>query len=161
MSKEMIEKKYLTQIIEILNNNQLKLFEINWIYENEVNILQILVENKNNVQICIDDLIPANEMISALLDGDQKLSFPYILEVASAGAERQVKTESVLKENIGKYFYLKLKNETHNILECNATLIDYDESMKAFNFLIIIKGRIKKIILKFTDIDYIRFAIKF
>gem|GEM_PF-6866965 len=126
-----------------------------------MNILQILVENKNDIQIYIDDLIPANEMISTLLDSDQKLSFPYILEVASAGAERQVKTEFVLKENIGKYFHLKLKNETQNILECNATLIDYDEFMKTFIFLIIIKGRIKKITLKFTDIDYIRFAIKF
>gem|GEM_PF-5818142 len=29
MSKEMIEKKYLTQIKEILNNNHLKLYEIN------------------------------------------------------------------------------------------------------------------------------------
>ncbi|WP_146637590.1 hypothetical protein [Spiroplasma clarkii] len=98
MSKAQIITKYQTQIQEILAQNHLQLFEINWIYEHETNVLQILAENSDSsvTNVEFDNLIAANEAISVLLDDDTDLTEPYVLEVASAGAERQVKIKKCL-----------------------------------------------------------------
>ncbi|ATX70867.1 hypothetical protein [Spiroplasma clarkii] len=163
MSKAQIITKYQTQIQEILAQNHLQLFEINWIYEHETNVLQILAENSDSsvTNVEFDNLIAANEAISVLLDDDTDLTEPYVLEVASAGAERQVKNKEVLINNINKYFFLKTSTSYEGVSEFNATLNTYNPSTEEFTFSFFLKGKPKKAILKFTEIIFIRFAIKF
>ncbi|QBQ07906.1 ribosome maturation factor RimP [Spiroplasma gladiatoris] len=163
MSKEIVEKKYLNQILETLKINELKLYELNWIFEHESNILQILVENIDTSKkfVEFDSLVSANESISTILDQDDVIKEPYILEVSSAGAERKVKEKETLINNINSYFYIKSKIQFENIDEFNATLEDYLKESDEFKFSFFIKGRPKKVKLKFENIEFIRFAIKF
>lgn len=163
MSKQLVEQKYQPQIETILQKNQLQLFEINWIHEYESNVLQILVENLDVKikTIDFDNLIAANEAISALLDSEEEFSEPYILEVASAGAERQVKTKETLINNLNQYFFVSAQKSYEGVTEFNATLTSYDYSTDTFTFNFFIKGKPKKAILKFSEINFIRFAIKF
>ncbi|AHI53083.1 ribosome assembly cofactor RimP [Spiroplasma culicicola] len=163
MSKQIIENNYLKDIQTILETNQLSLYELNWNFEYESNVLQILVENKDtsirNVEF--DALISANEAISQLLDKDTAIKEPYILEVASAGAERQVKTQEMLINNVGQYFFINSTIAFEGVTEFNATLNSFDNKSQEFNFSFFIKGKPKKVNLKFEQISFIRFAIKF
>ncbi|QGS52112.1 ribosome assembly cofactor RimP [Spiroplasma tabanidicola] len=163
MSKELIEKKYLKEILEILKKNNLDLYELNWIFEHESNVLQILVENSNSNSkfVNFDNLVAGNEAISTLLDDEIDLKDPYILEVSSAGAERQVKQKEVLIKNIDNYFHIKSNLSFENINEFDATLEQYDKEKDEFVFSFFIKGRPKKVKLRYEDINFIRFAIKF
>ncbi|AOG60630.1 ribosome maturation factor RimP [Spiroplasma helicoides] len=163
MSKQIVEQNYLGKINQILESNNLKLYELNWVFEYETDVLQILVVNKDesikNVEF--DALVKSNEAISAMLDEDTLLKNAYVLEVSSAGAERQVKDKETLLNNIGSYFYIKSNLGIENIYEFNATLKSYDKESDEFVFEFFIKGRPKKAKLKFDDISFIRFAIKF
>ncbi|WP_338984552.1 hypothetical protein [Spiroplasma endosymbiont of Diplazon laetatorius] len=161
MSLEIVKSKYSDNIKDILIGCDFLLYELNIVNDFESTVLQVLVENKDVTKknMDFDLLIRANEEVSAFLDGIEELKEPYILEVASAGAERVVKTQEVLKNNKGSYFFLKVKQpiETFNEFSGNLTEISGEEFI--FNFFI--KGRPKKVKLKWDDIEFIRFAVKF
>ncbi|QEH62062.1 ribosome maturation factor RimP [Spiroplasma chinense] len=163
MIKELVENKYMAKIKEILEENELSLYELNWVFEHESNVLQILAENKDATKkfIEFDALIAANEAISSLLDEDESIVEPYILEVSSAGAERAVKDQKTLENNIGSYFYIKSNIAFEGVNEFNATLNDYNKETNTFLFNFFLKGKPKKANLKFEDISFIRFAVKF
>ena len=163
MSLKIIEEKYKKNIEIVLEKYGFDLYELNWIFDFESNVLQVLVENidKKSVFIDFDLLVSANEEISNLLDQDNIITDNYILEVSSAGAERQVKKEEVLINNIGSYFFVKSNISFEGVNEFNAYLDAYDIDSKDYTFSFFIKGKPKKVKLKYEDINFIRFAIKF
>ncbi|AUB31840.1 ribosome assembly cofactor RimP [Spiroplasma floricola] len=161
MSLEIVKDKYLDNIKEILSESDFLLYELNIVNDFESTVLQVLVENKdaNKKNMDFDLLIKANENLSTLLDDIKELKDPYILEVASAGAERVVRTLEILKSNVGSYFFLKTINPIETFTEFSATLTEFKDDEFIFDFFI--KGRPKKVKLKWDDIEFIRFAIKF
>ncbi|AGR41423.1 LSm family protein [Spiroplasma taiwanense] len=161
MQLKIIKQNYLEKIKLLLQECEFELYEINILNEYESIVLQILVENidLNKKDIEFDFLIKANEKISIFLDSLTELTEPYILEVSSAGAEREVRDSNILKNNINQYFYLKVNNPIENISEFQATLVEEKDELFTFSFFI--KGKPKKIKLKWADINFIRFAIKF
>ncbi|AKX33937.1 ribosome maturation factor RimP [Spiroplasma litorale] len=147
-------------IVSEIESCGLKLYEINFTKEFDSNVIQILVENMDSSKLNVefDNLISANEKLSTLLDKIDSTDEKYLLEVSSAGAERKIKNEDTLKLSMGKYLYLKLKEPIDGLDDFNATLID---AIDNYTFSVNIKGRIKKIKLKWDQIEFIRFAIKF
>ncbi|AKU79513.1 hypothetical protein [Spiroplasma turonicum] len=148
-------------INDILSELDLCLYEINLTKEFDSDVVQILVINKDpkNRLIDFDNLVKANELISAYFDKVDDTDFKYLLEVSSAGAERQIKSEELLFESLNLYMYVKLFTSKDGIKEFNGILIDNKD--KIYTFTINLKGRIKKIKLKWDEIEFIRFAIKF
>lgn len=163
MSLEIVKNKYLDNIKKVLDECEFLLYELNVVNDYESTVLQVLVENKDVTKKTTDFdlLIKANEKISVMLDEITELKdpYPYILEVSSAGAERAVKSKEILKNNKGSYFFVKVIEAVVNLNEFLATLIDVKDDEFTFNFFI--KGRIKKIKLKWEDIEFMRFAVKF
>ncbi|AUM62809.1 hypothetical protein [Spiroplasma monobiae] len=161
MSLEIVKSKYLDNIKDILNKCDFLLYELNIVNDFESTVLQVLVENKDETKknMDFDLLIKANENLSEFLDDISELKEPYILEVASAGAERIVKTKEVLKNNVGSYFFLKVKEPIETFNEFSGNLSEFKDEEFLFNFFI--KGRPKKVKLKWDEIDFIRFAVKF
>ncbi|AGR42300.1 hypothetical protein [Spiroplasma diminutum] len=161
MSLEIVKNNYLDKVKEIVNECEFSLYEINIVNDFESTVLQVLVENKDfsKKNIDFDSLIKANEKLSVLLDNINELKDPYILEVGSAGAERVVKSKDLLINSIGSFFYLKVIEPIESFNEFSATLNDYKNDEFSFNFFI--KGRPKKVNLKWEAIEFIRFAVKF
>ncbi|WP_342275055.1 hypothetical protein [Spiroplasma endosymbiont of Cantharis lateralis] len=161
MSLEIIKNKYLENIKEILKECDFLLYELNIVSDFDSKVLQILVENQDisKKNMDFDLLIKANENISNFLDNIKELDDTYILEVASAGAERNVKSFEILKHNIGSFFYLTVKKPIEVFTEFSGTLTEIKGEELLFSFFI--KGRPKKVSLKWTDIEFIRFAVKF
>ncbi|ALD66643.1 ribosome assembly cofactor RimP [Spiroplasma cantharicola] len=161
MSLDIIKNNYLEKIKNILNECDFLLYELNVVNDFDSKVLQILVENRDisKKNIDFDLLIKANESISNMLDDIDDLEDSYILEVASAGAERKVKSFEILKYNIGSFFYITLKKPIEIFTEFSATLTEIKDDELIFNFFI--KGRPKKVKLKWDDIEFIRFAVKF
>ncbi|WP_339020411.1 hypothetical protein [Spiroplasma endosymbiont of Atherix ibis] len=161
MSLEIVKNKYLDNIKEILKEYNFSLYELNIVNDFESTVLQVLVENKDikKKNMDFDLLIKANENISILLDDIKELKDPYILEVGSAGAERIVKSAEILQNNIGSYFFLNIIKPIETLTQFSATLTEFKDEEFLFEFFI--KGRPKKIKLKWDDIEFIRFAIKF
>ncbi|ASP28041.1 ribosome maturation factor RimP [Spiroplasma corruscae] len=157
--KNIIEEKK-QEVINILHKCNLSLYEINFTKEFDSNVIQFLVENIDIsiLNIDFDNLIKANESISEWLDEIDNTNEKYLLEVSSAGAERQIKNEEVLKNCINRYVYIILKEEVEGFKEFNAVL---SEINNYYVFTINLKGRMKKIKLKWEQIKLIRFAIKF
>jgi hypothetical protein len=54
--------------------------------------------NKKTNTISFDELTKVNELLSSKFDAMAELNDKYILEVSSAGIERQIKTEDDLKK---------------------------------------------------------------
>ncbi|QHX36818.1 hypothetical protein [Spiroplasma sp. BIUS-1] len=161
MSLEIVKSKYIDNIKEVLLDCDFLLYELNIVNDFESTVLQVLVENKDVTKknMDFDLLIKANENISELLDSIKELNDPFILEVASAGAERAVKSKEILQNNKGSYFLLKVKEPIETFNEFSATLNEVNGEEFTFSFFI--KGRPKKVKLKWDDIEFIRFAVKF
>lgn len=151
LNKEELKKIFENQLM-FLN---LKVYEINLNYEFENDVFQVLLEKENNKVINFDDLTQANNIISSYLDKENLIDKKYVLEVSSAGIERQIKSEEDLRSSLNRYIFLKTKDNR----EISGTLKKIEKN----NFIIFyfIKGQPKKIILKWEDIIFVRYAIKF
>ncbi|QHX35979.1 ribosome maturation factor RimP [Spiroplasma sp. TIUS-1] len=147
-------------ITDQFKNEKVNVYEINIYNEFESDIIQVLLENKDGSPIHFDDLIKYNELVSNLLDSKyDSIEEEYMLEVSSAGAEREIKSEDVLKELVGKYFFVQTKIPFENDLnEFSAELKEINNDKYLFTFFI--KGRPKKVELKYSDIEFIRFSVK-
>lgn len=157
------ENKILEIIKPILDENNFNLYELNFINEYDNDVLQILVENKDkDIKIVdFDNLILVNESISKELDEFKELSNAYVLEVSSAGVERQIKEKLDLEKSIGNYLYVKTNLKIENIEEA-----DFYGELKScendqFFFTFFLKGKPKKLKIKWDEITFVRHAVKF
>lgn len=155
-------KDKITQIIEpIIDQYDFKLYELNFVHEYESEVIQVLLENKdvNKKHVEFDDLISANEAISAKLDEIKELEDAYIIEVSSAGIERQIKSKEDLIKAVGSYLYIKTSKSIENTFEFQSDLLDYKDDKFMFSFFL--KGKPKKVSLTYEEIEFVRFAVKF
>jgi ribosome maturation factor RimP len=113
---------------------------------------------KKTNTISFDELTKVNELLSSKFDAMAELNDKYILEVSSAGIERQIKTEDDLKNNPSSYVYVEcLKNDQPLEFTGEFTKFENDK----FNFKYFNKGQPKKLQLEWKDIKFIRHAINF
>ncbi|WP_338982944.1 hypothetical protein [Spiroplasma endosymbiont of Othius punctulatus] len=148
------------EVNESFKNEKVNVYEVNIYNEFESEIIQVLLENKDGSLIQFDDLINYNEIVSNLLDAKfDAIEDEYMLEVSSAGAEREIKSEEVLKGLVGKYFFIRTKKPFENELtEFSAELKEIKGDKYLFAFFI--KGRPKKLEISYSDIEFIRFSVK-
>ena len=118
--------------------------------------LEVLVDKDD--AISLDDIITVNDTISPILDGLDLINEPYMLDVSSFGAEKPIDVSN-LEKYVGKYINIHLSNpyKGENILEGNLVDASKDEITLTYR----IKTRVIKSIIKRSDIDRARLAIKF
>lgn len=148
----------LKQIELIIDDEQMMLYDILSLRENENNILRIIVMPKtkidndgNLIGVDIDKCAKISRLISPLLDVEEdaiKELFgydEYILEVSSPGIERKLKQTKHYKASIGEMLKIKdfngniikgkliQANEEEIILETNHgnEIVSYDEISSA------------------------------
>ena len=146
---QLAEIKKLVQ--EIVDDEGLILYDINWIKEYGEDILQILVDNKGGIDLNALALI--NEKISLMLDTIE-IDLPnYMLEVSSPGAEKELRSKEEILDAVSSYIYLETSDQKimGYLLEAN------DDSIVV---KVNLKGRMKNFTIKYDDIKFIRLAVK-
>lgn len=152
MNKVIIEK-VKEIILPYLEDNKVSLFDIEYVFEDNENILRIYIDNEEenmDLLTCVN----ISEGISKLLDVDDPIDVPYSLEVSSPGAERPLRNNEEVKKAVGKYIYA----ETNDV-SVYGTLLSFNDDELEIEYLV--KNIKKKINIKYEEIKNIRLAIKF
>lgn len=97
---------------------------VEFVKEGDNNILRVVIDKKNG-NVAIDDC----EKISRLIedDVDKNINNEYVLEVSSAGLERQLKNIKLYKKYIGNEIYVKLYKKQEYGKEIVGILEEVDE----------------------------------
>lgn len=114
-------------------------------------ILQIFIDKEPAISLA--ELATLNELISNELDKIDASWPPYMLEVSSPGAEKELKGIDDILKSVGKYIHVELIDKVYE---------GYLEEANDLEIIIKInlKGRIKKLPIKINDIKFIRLAVK-
>ena len=137
MSKVIIEK-VKEIILPYLEENNVSLFDIEYVFEDNENILRIYIDNdEENMDLltCVN----ISEGLSKILDVNDPIDVPYSLEVSSPGAERVLRNIEEVKKAIGKYIYL----ETSEVFYYGTLLNLVDDELEIEYFQKNIKKKTK------------------
>jgi ribosome maturation factor RimP len=94
------------QIKLIVENNDLKLYDIVTTKEHDRNIFRVIITSKDGVNL--DKCAEISRLISPLLDIEEPLNGVYNLEVSSPGIERKLKKKEHFIASVGEL--VKVKN---------------------------------------------------
>lgn len=146
-------KSLLTPVLE---KEGFELAEVTLTRDKDGLTLHIFVDRDE--PISLDDIVRVSDIINPILDQEDPVDGPYVLDVSSLGLEKPLKLEK-LPHYVGKYVNLHLSRpfEGENTLE--GDLLEVNEEEVALG--IKIKARKKTIRLKRDAIDKARLAIKF
>ena len=106
----------------------------------------------------IDTCAAQSEKISAMLDELDLISSEYFLEVCSPGAERELKSEDQIKDAIGEFVYVKLKNPKAGMDEIKGTLTAFENHTVYLDYMA--KAVKKKAEIEMDNIALIRLSVK-
>ena len=151
MSKVIIEK-VKEVILPYLEEENIILYDIEYVFEDNENILRIYIDNEEE-NMDLLTCVSISEGISKLLDLNDPLDVPYSLEVSSPGAERVLRNKEEVIKAVGKYIYA----ETSDV-SVYGTLLSVNEDILNIEYLA--KNIKKKIDINYNDIKLIRLAIK-
>lgn len=137
-------KEKLRGIIEGLNYY---LYDITYEQEGDNYVLRVMIEN--DTSITIDDCVKVSRGISEILDEIDPYEEPYMLEVASGGAERELRNSDEVKRAIGKPVYIEtVEQKFEGILE------------KFKDDILVVKHKNKRVSnVHYFDISFIRLTV--
>lgn len=133
-----------------------KLASVAFEKENNEQYLRVYVYSKDHF-MDLEEIVLVSETISTILDKHLEDADPYILDVSSAGAEREVEI-SELPSLIDKYLKFTLHSPVKDSQDICATLVSLDDQL--VNVKVNNKGQIRIIKLEMTNIKQINLAIK-
>lgn len=151
--------KRIEELIQpILLENDVYLDDIEYVQEKNEWYLRIYIE-KNNGHLDMDTCVIVSEAISDKMDEADIISNEYYLEISSPGAEKPLKTLDKVKESVGKYVYIQLKELKNDFNEVYGTILNVDDDMIELQYMV--KNIKKKCIIDYKNISFIRLAVKF
>ena len=138
-------KVNLSKEIETLGYH---LYSLNYLKKDK--ILEVLIDES----IDLDEVSKLSEEVSKIMDKYDDDFDEYLLDVASAGCEREIKTDEEIKRAIGSYVHLKTST-----LEIDGTLKEYKDNVLEIEYLD--KTRKKTVIENINNVKKLRYAVKF
>lgn len=158
MEKETIINKVNELIQDVLKEQNLTIYDLDFVKEGNEHILRILINNEED-NVDLDTCISASEAISKVLDKADPIDMEYMLEVASPGVERPLKTIDQYKKAVGSYIILQVKERVLDYDELVGDLKSVDET--GIELEIRIKTRVKTVHIDFTNITNCMTTVKF
>ncbi len=140
--------KLRDQVSDFLKDLNYELYGIEFEKKKKNSILRIYIDGSKD--ITIDDCVFVNDKISPFLDEIDPIADPYLLEISSPGAEKELKTKAAIEHAIGKYVFIKTYEQKYE-----GELVDFAGDV------LTIKVENKNIEVNYIDIKLIRLAIKF
>ena len=137
-------KSKLKDLVESLNYY---LYDVTYEKEGDDFILRVMIDNDK--YITIDDCVLVSNHVSELLDEVDPFKEPYMLEVTSGGAERELRDSAEVKRAVGRPVYVEtLDQKYEGILE------------KFKDDFLTIKSKNKKVSkVNYIDVSFIRLTI--
>lgn len=118
---------------------------IEFVKEGSNNILRVVIDKYNGI-MDVDDCETVSRAIEDIIDS--MMSKEYVLEVSSAGLERQLKNIKLYKKYVGKEIFVKLFKKNEFGKEFTGILESVNENDNTIN----LKYLDKVIILEIKDI---------
>lgn len=91
--------------------------------------LQIMVERMDDINISLDDCTRISQAVSVLLDVDDPIHEPYILEVSSPGLDRPLVKKSDFKRFAGSRVKIELKTPYEGSHRFQGLLVGIEEDL--------------------------------
>ncbi len=127
MSKSFIQK-IENLILPLINELDIELYSVNYLKEGRNNFLRVYIY-KMDREIDIDDCAMVSEAISKVLDESNLIKSAYFLEVASPGAERQLRNEKEITSAIGKGLLISLNEAINNDYIIDGKLVSFADDL--------------------------------
>ena len=147
----------IKQLVSDVLGDELALYDVAWHQEGKNKILQIAIMRKDGT-MDIDTCAEVSEKISAKLDEEDFIQSEYFLEVCSPGAERELKTYEQIKDAIGEFVYVKLKDPKAGMCDVKGTLLSCEENSILIQYMD--KAVKKKAEIEIANIALIRLSVK-
>ena len=140
------------EILEpFIKEHDLVFYDVSLVKEFGYLILRVLLDKKGGIDL--ETLSLANEYLSERIEKYDQDMPEYMLEVSSPGAEKELRNEDEINENIGQYVHVETNNMVYE-----GTL--EESSLENIVLRINIKGRFKNQAILKNDIKLIRLAVK-
>ena len=150
-------EKIKTMIQPVLQQHKCSLYDLRWVQDGKMRILQVSVMYPDG-SMDIDTCAAVSEGISSLLDESDIISHEYFLEVCSPGAERELRSFQEIKEAVGEYVFVKLKDPKAGMDSVKGTLLEAGEESVTISYMA--KAVRKKITIDSQNIALIRLSVK-
>lgn len=143
------------EIKELKENLQRDLKSLGYVlydvsYEKKNRILHVTIDK----QMDLNEVEELSRKVSSIMDMYDQDMEEYLLDVSSAGIEREIRNQDELKAAIGSYIYVKTKE-----LKVNGDLVDFDGEVLTLNTKE--KNINKTLKINYKDIKFVRYAYKF
>ena len=109
--------------------------------------------------IDLDTCVKLSGEISELLDEKDPINGEYYLEVSSPGCEKPLKTVEQVQRSVGEYVYIMLRNPKAGLDNFYGTILSIDGENIEVQYLV--ENIKKKIVVEYSNISFIRLAVKF
>lgn len=139
----------------ILNENNLELFDIEYVKEGQDWFLRIYIDKDGGVNL--DECSLVSEKLGAELDELDIIKDTYFLEVSSPGVERPLKTKQDFLKNINKNIYVSLYVHIEGEKDYEGILTDFKEDIATIEYKV--KTRKKTVDIPFGKIAKARLAV--
>lgn len=145
-------------VLPLIEQNDCYLDDIEYVKDKNDMYLRIFIE-KNNGYLDMDTCVAVSELISEKLDEIDPIKEEYYLEVSSPGIEKPLKTFEQVEKAVGEYLYVKLKDPKSGLHELEGYLKAINGQELEFEYLV--KNIKKYIVIDYSNIQFIRLAVKF
>ena len=144
-------------ISEFLEKNQCRLYDIEWLTNQNPPLLRISIERMDG-PVDLDTCALCSDGISSLLDEKDWYAHEYMLEVCSPGAERELTTDEQIRNAVGSYVYVKFKNPKQGLDQVIGDLLEVNDMQIIVSYKD--KARTKKAMIDRDNIALIMTAVK-
>jgi ribosome maturation factor RimP len=141
--------KIKDKIATIMKDMDFALYDVIEANEDGKPLVRVLIDSADF--ITIDDCVFVSRTLGEAFDKEDLYEGEYLLEVASAGAEHELRNEEEIKRSIGKHVHIETYDQTFEgkLIEVSPELLTIEMKQK----------KIKRIQL--LDVKFIRQAIVF
>jgi ribosome maturation factor RimP len=140
--------KLKIRLKELVENLGYYLYDVTYEKEGNDYILRVMIENDDYINI--DDCVSVSKVVSEELDVLDPFKEAYMLEVTSAGAEKELRNSEEVKRAVGKNVYAETLEQ-----KFEGELVSFKED------ILTIKQKNKKLAkANYIDVSFIRLAVK-
>lgn len=126
-------KKILNQILNELNNG-LSIYDVNFKSGGTESVLQVMLQGDHFINM--DEIVEVNDLLSDQLDKiANEMPNSYVLDVSSAGLEREIRNDDELSQAIGKDIKISCYRKYKNSKVYLGTLLGFDDNQIRLNRL--------------------------
>ena len=144
-------------ILPVVQEMALEIYDIEYVKVENDYYLRIYLDRPTGIDL--DLIVEASRVISDLLDDLDPIDNEYILEVSSAGAERELKTNEHFKKALNEYIRVEMKDPKAGRDFVEGYLLAFENDILTIKYQD--KTRRKMLEISYDNIKKARLAIKF